>query len=108
MSVLIILMLVSLAVGLTFLGAFIWSVRSGQYEDTLTPALRVLLDDPAPPQPGESGGARPVRFPKAGTKPLPTPAALEPVAAPGDRHTSLTENEADSLPPTNNQQPNCD
>ena len=45
MSVLIILMLVSLAVGLTFLGAFIWSVRSGQYEDTLTPALRVLLED---------------------------------------------------------------
>jgi cbb3-type cytochrome oxidase maturation protein len=49
MSVLIVLILASLAVGLTFLAAFIWSVRSGQYEDTLTPAMRVLLDD-APAQ----------------------------------------------------------
>ena len=45
MSVIIVLILASLTVGLIFLGAFIWSVRSGQYEDTLTPALRVLLDD---------------------------------------------------------------
>jgi len=46
MSVIIILILASLLVGLIFLGAFIWSVRSGQYEDTLTPALRILADDP--------------------------------------------------------------
>jgi cbb3-type cytochrome oxidase maturation protein len=45
MSVVIILMLASLAVGLVFVGAFIWSVRSGQYEDTLTPSMRVLMDD---------------------------------------------------------------
>lgn len=47
MSVVIILILASLGVALLFLGAFIWSVRSGQYEDTLTPSLRVLVDDPA-------------------------------------------------------------
>ena len=45
MSVLIVLILASLVVGLIFLGAFIWSFRSGQYEDTLTPSLRMLLDD---------------------------------------------------------------
>ena len=45
MSVVIILMLASLAVGLVFVGAFVWSVRSGQYEDTVTPSMRVLLDD---------------------------------------------------------------
>ena len=45
MSVVIILMLASLAVGLVFVGAFVWSVRSGQYEDTLTPSMRMLLDD---------------------------------------------------------------
>ena len=45
MSVIIVLMLASLAVGLIFVGAFVWSVRSGQYEDTLTPSLRVLADD---------------------------------------------------------------
>ena len=49
MSVIIVLILASLTVGLIFLGAFIWSVRSGQYEDTLTPSMRVLLDD-APTQ----------------------------------------------------------
>jgi cbb3-type cytochrome oxidase maturation protein len=47
MSVIIVLILASLTVGLIFLGAFIWSVRSGQYEDTVTPSMRVLLDDAA-------------------------------------------------------------
>lgn len=46
MSVVIILILASLGVALLFLGAFIWSVRSGQYEDTFTPSLRVLADEP--------------------------------------------------------------
>jgi cbb3-type cytochrome oxidase maturation protein len=48
MSVVIILILASLLVGLVFLGAFVWSVRSGQYEDTSTPSLRMLADEPAP------------------------------------------------------------
>ena len=41
MSVVIVLILASLAVA----GAFIWAVASGQYEDTLTPALRVLAEE---------------------------------------------------------------
>jgi len=47
MSVVIVLVLASLAVGLIFVGAFVWAVRSGQYEDTLTPAMRVLAEDRA-------------------------------------------------------------
>ena len=46
MSVVIILILASLAVGLVFVGAFVWAVRSGQFEDTLTSSLRMLADDP--------------------------------------------------------------
>ena len=46
MSVVIILILASLAVALLFLVGFIWAVRSGQYEDTLTPSMRVLAEDP--------------------------------------------------------------
>jgi len=46
MSVVIILILASLAVALLFLAGFIWSVCSGQYEDTLTPSMRMLLDEP--------------------------------------------------------------
>lgn len=45
MSVLILLILASLIVALGFLGAFIWSVRAGQYEDDYTPSVRMLLDD---------------------------------------------------------------
>jgi cbb3-type cytochrome oxidase maturation protein len=45
MSVIVLLIFASLVIGLIFLGAFIWSVRSGQFEDTLTPSLRVLAED---------------------------------------------------------------
>ena len=45
MSVILILILVSLAMALLFLGGFIWSVRSGQYDDTLTPSMRILTDE---------------------------------------------------------------
>ena len=48
MSVLIILILASLGVALTFLAGFIWAVRSGQFEDTCTPSMRILTDDPLP------------------------------------------------------------
>jgi cbb3-type cytochrome oxidase maturation protein len=43
----IIFMLVgfSLAFALIFLAAFIWAVRTGQFRDSTTPALRVLVDD---------------------------------------------------------------
>jgi cbb3-type cytochrome oxidase maturation protein len=48
MSVILILILASLAVAVAFLAAFIWAVGSGQFEDTYTPSLRVLTDDPDP------------------------------------------------------------
>jgi cbb3-type cytochrome oxidase maturation protein len=28
-----------------FLAAFVWAVQAGQFDDTVTPAVRVLLDD---------------------------------------------------------------
>jgi cbb3-type cytochrome oxidase maturation protein len=28
-----------------FLAAFIWSVKSGQYDDDQTPSIRILFDD---------------------------------------------------------------
>ena len=30
---------------LIFLGAYIWSVRSGQFDDKYTPSVRMLFDD---------------------------------------------------------------
>ena len=48
MAVIVILILASLTVALLFLAGFIWAVKAGQFEDTCTPALRVLTEDAAP------------------------------------------------------------
>jgi cbb3-type cytochrome oxidase maturation protein len=45
MNVLVYLLPMALALGLTGLGAFLWSLRSGQYEDMDGAALRMLGDD---------------------------------------------------------------
>jgi cbb3-type cytochrome oxidase maturation protein len=45
MSVILILILASLAVALAFLAGFIWAVKAGQFEDTCTPAMRILSED---------------------------------------------------------------
>lgn len=45
MSVIFILIVISLCVALFFLGLFIWSVRSGQYDDDYTPSVRMLFDN---------------------------------------------------------------
>jgi cbb3-type cytochrome oxidase maturation protein len=44
-SAILVLIGFSLAVALFFLGAFIWAVKSGQYDDRYTPSLRILFDD---------------------------------------------------------------
>jgi len=49
MSIMILLIAMSLMVACIFLLAFVWSVKSGQFEDTVTPALRILEpDEPSP------------------------------------------------------------
>jgi cbb3-type cytochrome oxidase maturation protein len=45
MSAIFILISASLAVTLAFLGLFVWAVRSGQYEDTITPGMRVVAEE---------------------------------------------------------------
>lgn len=45
MSVVILLLIASISVAAIFLVAFLWSVRSGQYEDDYSPASRILFDD---------------------------------------------------------------
>ena len=45
MSVLILLIGVSLLVAIGFLISFLWSVKSGQYDDDYTPSVRMLFDD---------------------------------------------------------------
>ena len=47
MSVIVLLIIFSILVALIFLVAFIWAVRSGQYDDMESPSVRILLDDEA-------------------------------------------------------------
>lgn len=44
MTVLILLIAAGGTVATGFLIAFVWAVRSGQFDDTGTPAVRMLLD----------------------------------------------------------------
>ncbi len=45
MSVLFILIGFSLLLSLSFLIAFLWAYKKGQFDDTYTPAVRILFDD---------------------------------------------------------------
>ena len=45
MQVIYILIGVSLLMAGAFLVAFIWAVKSGQFEDTYTPSVRILWDE---------------------------------------------------------------
>ncbi len=45
MNVIIFLLIISLTVALSFLAAYIWSVKTGQFDDDYSPAQRILFDD---------------------------------------------------------------
>ncbi len=48
MEVLIYLVPLALSLGLLGLGAFLWSLKTGQYEDLEGAAWRAIIDDDAP------------------------------------------------------------
>ena len=45
MSVIIILLIASISVAAVFLVAFLWGVKTGQFEDNYSPSSRILFDD---------------------------------------------------------------
>jgi cbb3-type cytochrome oxidase maturation protein len=50
MEVLVILVPLALALGLAGLFAFLWSLKSGQYDDLDGAAWRAIADDEPPPE----------------------------------------------------------
>ncbi len=44
MSVIIILLFASISIAAIFLVAFLWNVKSGQYDDEMSPPVRMLFD----------------------------------------------------------------
>lgn len=45
MSVVVVLIGFSIVVAVGFLIAFLWAVRSGQYDDDVSPSIRMLFDN---------------------------------------------------------------
>ena len=54
MTALLYLIPAALLLGLLGLAAFVWALRSGQYEDLDGAASRILFDDPPPPSDGKN------------------------------------------------------
>ena len=48
MSVMYVLIFISLLLATGFVIAFVWAIRSGQYDDKYTPSVRILFDDNLP------------------------------------------------------------
>jgi cbb3-type cytochrome oxidase maturation protein len=45
MSVIVVLIGFSIVVAAGFLVAFLWAVKSGQYDDDISPSVRILFDN---------------------------------------------------------------
>ncbi len=45
MAVIVVLIGCSFIIAVGFLIAFLWAVKSGQYEDKYTPSVRILFDE---------------------------------------------------------------
>ena len=48
MTIILLLILLSLLIAGGFLLAFFWAVGTGQYDDEVTPSMRILFEDPKP------------------------------------------------------------
>ena len=45
MKILFLLIAIGLIIAVGFLAAFLWAVKSGQYDDDYTPSVRILFDE---------------------------------------------------------------
>jgi cbb3-type cytochrome oxidase maturation protein len=45
MGIIALLICISLSIAIVFLFIFYWSMKSGQYDDTYTPSVRMLFED---------------------------------------------------------------
>lgn len=51
MKIIILLIVLSLTIAFFFLIAFFWAVGTGQYDDEVTPSIRILFDNPPSTKP---------------------------------------------------------
>jgi cbb3-type cytochrome oxidase maturation protein len=48
MTIIVLLILISLTIAIVFLVFFLWAMKSGQYDDTETPSIRMLFNNSKP------------------------------------------------------------
>jgi cbb3-type cytochrome oxidase maturation protein len=59
-----VLLPLALLIATIAVGSFIWAVRTGQFDDLETPAVRILFDDEEPRRPArESASPAPAPYP---------------------------------------------
>ncbi|MCD9047409.1 cbb3-type cytochrome oxidase assembly protein CcoS [Luteimonas sp. MHLX1A] len=59
MNILLLLIPISLVLLLAAVAAFVWAVRRGQFDDLDSPAIDILVDEPAPERtPRDDGTGR--------------------------------------------------
>ncbi len=62
MNIIIILIAISMTIALLFLAIFFWCMKSGQYDDTYTPAVRMLFENKGPKEKNaETGDGKDVK-----------------------------------------------
>ncbi|MCU0397916.1 MAG: cbb3-type cytochrome oxidase assembly protein CcoS [Cyclobacteriaceae bacterium] len=61
MTIIILLILISLSMAIVFLLIFYWSMKSGQYDDTYTPSVRMLFEDKKPSKKATPSGEKKVK-----------------------------------------------
>jgi cbb3-type cytochrome oxidase maturation protein len=55
MGIIVLLILISITIAVVFLGIFYWNIKSGQYDDTYTPSVRMLFEDKVNDSPKDKG-----------------------------------------------------
>jgi cbb3-type cytochrome oxidase maturation protein len=53
MQIIFILIIISISMATLFLLSFLWATKSGQYEDTYGPSVRMLFDDEVEEKPSK-------------------------------------------------------
>lgn len=56
MIIVVLLIAISLIIALIFLGIFFWNIKSGQYDDMVTPSVRMLFGDEQSPADSKTTG----------------------------------------------------
>ena len=59
MGIIILLIGISVTMAVAFLTIFLWNMKSGQYEDTYTPSVRMLFEDKTKPKQDDVAAADP-------------------------------------------------